>query len=243
VRFPEAAAGGFTRLDGNVEFYGRVQALLAECSPPTTIVDFGAGRGSAVEDTVLYRRILGELRGPGRTVIGVDVDPVVVDNPRMDEGRVIDATTGAIPIADASVDLVVSDFTFEHVDDPEVTSRELDRILKPGGWICARTPNKWGYIAVGARIVPNRLHVKALRHLQPTKQEQDTFPTRYRLNTRRDLERWFPAPRFEVNAYTMDAESHLYAGSSKLLHAGLAAARHLPPPARSMWMVFIRKAG
>ena len=241
MQYPEAAAGGFTRLDGNVEFYGRVQALLAERTGPVTVVDFGAGRGLVAEDEVLYRRLLAEFRGPDRTVIGVDVDPVVVDNPRLDEGRVIDPS-GTIPLDDASVDLVVSDFTFEHVDNPDVTARELDRILKPGGWICARTPNKWGYIAIGARLVPNRLHVSALHKLQPAKHDHDTFPTRYLMNTRSALERWFPEPRFTVHAYTMDAESHLYAGSSRVLRLGLGLARHLPGPAKSMWMVFVHKA-
>jgi SAM-dependent methyltransferase len=169
----------------------------------------------------------------------VDVDPVVVDNPRVDEGRVI--ADGRIPVDDASVDLIVSDFTWEHIDDPAAVVRELDRILLPGGWICARTPNRWGYIALGARLVPNRLHVSALRSLQPDKKEEDTFPTRYRLNTRRSLERHFPADRFSVHAFTLDAEPHLYAGGRKAITAAIAVAHRLPAPLRSMWQVFIQK--
>lgn len=242
VTFPEVAAGGFSRVDGTVSFYSRVQALLGELPPGATVLDFGAGRGLAAEDPIPFRRGLQELRGPGRRVIGADIDPVVLRNPRLDEGRVIDPTTGDLPVESASVDLVVSDFTFEHIEDPVATVAELDRVLKPGGWICARTPNRWGYIAVGARLVPNEMHVAALRHLQPQKGERDTFPTRYRMNTRRSLERLFPAPRFALHAYTSDAEPHLYAGSSRLLTAGLALARRLPAPAKSMWMIFVRKA-
>jgi SAM-dependent methyltransferase len=241
VRYPEVGAGGYTRVDGSVAFYGRVQAVLAELDEPVTIVDFGAGRGRVADDPVAFRRQLQELRGPGRTVIGVDVDPVVTTNPRVDEGRVI-GPDGRIPIDDASVDLVVSDWTFEHVDDPDTAAAELDRILKPGGWICATTPNKWGYIAIGARIIPNRLHVGALHKLQPGKKEVDTFPTRYRMNTRRDLHRLFPAPRFAVHAYTLDAEPYNYSGGRKLITGVLSVAHRLPAPFKSVWVMFIQKA-
>ena len=238
---------GTRALDGNVAFYGRVQALLLDldaAAPPggggITVVDFGAGRGSLAEDSVALRRLLQELRGPGRTVIGVDIDPVVVENPRVDEGRVI-AEDGKIPIPDGTVDLVVSDFTWEHVDDPQRAVGELDRILRPGGWICARTPNKWGYIALGARVVPNRHHVSALRWFQPGKPAVDTFPTRYRMNTRRTLTACFPPDRFALQALTLDAEPYLYAGSSKLVEQAIWLARLLPAPLRSMWHVFARK--
>jgi SAM-dependent methyltransferase len=240
VRYPETLAGGFTCVDGSVAFYSRVQALLAELEAPATVVDFGAGRGRQADDPVAYRRTLRELRGPGRTVIGVDVDPVVVDNPRVDEGRVIQPD-GRIPIDDGTVDLVVSEWTFEHVDDAERAAAELHRILRPGGWVCAMTPNKWGYIGLGGRLVPNRLHVGALRKLQPGKREVDTFPTRYQMNTRRDLERCFPPERFSLAAFTMDAEPYLYGGGSKLATGVLSLAHRAPAPLKSVWQVFAQK--
>lgn len=242
MRYPEIRAGGYSRVDGSVAFYGRVQALISECPEPITIVDFGAGRGRLADDPVPYRRHLQELRGPGRTVIGVDVDPVVTTNPRIDEGRVI-GPDGDIPVDDASVDLVVSDWTFEHVDQPEKAAAELGRILRPDGWICAVTPNKRGYIALGARLVPNRLHVRALRKLQPGKAEVDTFPTRYRMNTLGDLRRLFPEPTFSVHAFTSDAEPYLYAAGSKVLTSALSVVQRAPAPFKSVWQIFIQKHG
>lgn len=40
--FPEIRAGGFTSLDGTIEFYTRVNALL---TADMTVLDFGEGAG------------------------------------------------------------------------------------------------------------------------------------------------------------------------------------------------------
>jgi len=81
--YPENRAGGFSRCDGTVQFYQRVRALLR---PDYVVLDFGAGRGAAYyQDPSPYRKSLRNLRGEGRRVIGVDVDPVVSSNPCVDE--------------------------------------------------------------------------------------------------------------------------------------------------------------
>jgi SAM-dependent methyltransferase len=148
--FPEVQAGGFTRLDGTIEFYSRVNALALKDS---VVLDYGAGRGRFFEDPVTYRRDLRLLKGNVARVIGVDVDPVVRLNPAVDDAYCI-AQDGRIPVKDGTVDLIVSDFTFEHVERPRAVADELTRVLKPGGWIAVRTPNKYGYVALGARLVP-----------------------------------------------------------------------------------------
>jgi SAM-dependent methyltransferase len=237
--WPEIAAGGYSRLDGTVEFHLRVNALLG---PDDVVVDFGAGRGRFREEELPLRRDLQDRRGKVARVVGLDVDPVVLENPAVDEAHVI--SSGApLPLPDASVDLVVSDFTFEHVDDPAWAGAELDRVLRPGGWICARTPNRWGAIAVPARIVPNRLHDAVLARVQPGKQARDTFPTRYRLNTPAALRRAFPPARFDHHGYTHESEP-AYAGGSRVAWTVLQGVAALtPPPLRSMHLVFLRKRG
>ena len=235
--FPELPAGGYSRIDGTVEFHQRVNAL---CAPDSVVVDFGAGRGRFVEDDVPFRRRLQNRRGCVRRVIGLDVDPAVLVNPTLDEAHVI--SVGApLPMPDASVDLVVADHVFEHIDDPAWASRELDRVLRPGGWICARTPNRWGAIAVPARLVPNRWHDAVLARVQPDKQSRDTFPTRYLLNRPSALRRWFPPDRFDDCSYMHETEP-AYAGRSPAawtLFRGLAAIT--PAPLRSVYLVFLRK--
>ena len=236
--FPEVAAGGFSRVDGTVALFSRVQALV---DPGSVVVDFGAGRGrGSFEDPVPYRRGLRTLKGKVARVIGVDIDDAVLGNPSLDEAVLWDPS-GPIPLADASVDLIVSEATFEHIADPGPVTAELGRILKPGGWICARTPNRWGYIGIGANLVPNRWHVAWLRHLQPHRQEIDVFPTTYRLNTRGALRRYFPEPDFRHCTYGHHGEPAYFGSSGIAWSMVLILQRFTPEAMAPMLMVFIQK--
>ncbi len=235
--YPEVGAGGFSRVDGTVAFYQRVNALL---DPSMTVADFGAGRGRAAEDPAGYRRDLQVLRGKVASVVGLDIDEAVQENPNVDRAHVV--TSGQPLILEhASVDLIVSDFTFEHVTDPGWAAGELTRILRPGGWLCARTPNRWGYIGIPTRLVPNRFHDGVLQWAQPQKQARDTFPTAYRLNSWAQLRRHFPVTAFDDFSYAVDSEP-AYFGSSRLAWRTMQGVFALTPPTlRSMLFVFLRK--
>ncbi|MEJ2887936.1 class I SAM-dependent methyltransferase [Actinomycetospora aeridis] len=237
--FPEVRAGGYSRVDGTVGFYTRVRALLP---PDAVVVDFGAGRGKFLEDPVAFRRDLQSLRGTGAHVIGLDVDPAVHENTAVDEAHVV-VPGEPLPLADASVDVVVADFVLEHVEEPAWVAGELTRVLRPGGWICARTPNRWGVIATAARAVPNRHHVAVLRRLQPGKHEVDTFPTTYRMNSRAALRRCFPTEHWEHVVWAHEG-GPAYASGSRVGWAAFRALSSLtPPPMRPMLFVFLQKRG
>ncbi|TAM93140.1 MAG: class I SAM-dependent methyltransferase, partial [Jatrophihabitans sp.] len=121
-----------------------------------------------------------------RTVIGIDVDPVGAQNPIIDEFRLIDGG-GRWPLQDASVDLAVSDYVLEHVDDPAAFVAELARTLRPGGAFVARTISRHSLLSFAARHVRNDRHSRWLSVLQPGREARDVFPTRYRMNTERRL--------------------------------------------------------
>jgi SAM-dependent methyltransferase len=89
-----------------------------------------------------------------------------------------------LPYRDEQFDLVVARSVFEHIEHPEFTAAELLRITKPAGLIAAVTPNKYGYIALAARLVPNDRHITALPRSNLIANPEDIFPTYYRLNTR-----------------------------------------------------------
>lgn len=239
--YPEVRAGGFTRIDGTIAFYTRVHALLDQLSAPTTVLDFGAGRGAAhVDDTVSFRRNLRSLRGKAACVWGVDVDDSVFGNPSLDKACVI-TKDEPLPFSDESIDLIISDFTFEHVDNPQWMSTELDRVLRRGGWLAARTPNRWGYIALASQLVPNRLKSKVLRFLQESRRPEDVFPTLYRCNTSAQLRRWFPEDCYQGVIFTADSEPAYFGNSIFLARLIRFSSWLTPVPFRSMIYVFLEK--
>lgn len=234
---PEAAATGLSRRDGTVAFYVQVQQLARGA---TRVLDVGAGRGAWYEDEIDVRRELHDLRGPNRTVIGLDVDPIVQENPAVDEARVLQPDA-PWPVDGGSIDLVVADWVLEHVDRPSTFVRELDRVLVPGGWFCARTTNAKGYVALGARLVPNRHHARVLRRLQPSRQERDVFPTRYRMNTVGQLQQAFDPARWEVVTVPHHPPP-AYAGEKAWATRAVSAAQKLLPEALGTTLfVFARR--
>lgn len=135
--YPEISASGFSRDDGSVTFYSQVAALLAH---EHRVLDFGAGRGELIaDDPVPFRRWLTNPKGRCAHVEGCDVDPVVLDNPFLDGAKVIEIGE-PLPYADASFDLVLSRYVFEHVDTPGQTAAELLRVTKPGGGFAQSRP-------------------------------------------------------------------------------------------------------
>ena len=235
--FPETCAGGYTRVDGTVEFYGRVNALVR---PNMIVLNYGAGRGAAAEDPVTYRRGLLTLKGKVAKVIGMDIDPVVESNPLIDEAIVIEPGK-PLPLPDAKVDLIVSDFVFEHLDDPAYIAKELHRVLKPGGWICARTPNRWGYIGIGSSLIPNYFHEIALKRLQPDRKAVDEFPTYNRLNTKLSIRNHFPKSRFDHFSYTLNSEPAYFGNSKVMWRIMLLAFRLIPQGLGATFFIFLRK--
>jgi SAM-dependent methyltransferase len=208
--------GGHSPLDGTVEFYGRINAIL---KPEFVVVDLGAGRGAWHADPPGYGRSLRLLKGRVSRVIGLDVDAAVLANPSTDENVVIEGDV--LPLGDASADLVIADYVLEHVQDPAAFERELFRVLKPGGVFCARTPHSLHYVSVGARLARLAGGSRVLTAAQPSREARDAFPTRYRCNTLRQLDAIWNAGRWSDHSYLYTAEPSYHFGSQfvyRVLH-------------------------
>jgi SAM-dependent methyltransferase len=120
----------------------------------------------------------------------------VLENPYLDDARIADAVRN--PYDEATFDLIYSDNVFEHLDDPAAVLRECGRVLKPGGLVMFKTPNKHHYMPTIARLTPHRFH--AFVNLLRGRASVDTFPTRYRSNDVRTVRRLAAVTGFGVEA-------------------------------------------
>ena len=105
----------------------RRRALLAETRG--RVLEIGAGTGlnvahypSDVDDLLLAEPEPGMRRRLARRVAGLDRP-----------ARIIDAGAERLPLADSSVDAVVSTLVLCTVADPERALREIARVLRPNG--------------------------------------------------------------------------------------------------------------
>jgi SAM-dependent methyltransferase len=239
---PERAIDNFTRLDGTITFFSFAKAAMKRVDAKK-VMDFGAGRGQNFHDagkpgTSQFRLELMDLRSGGAEVWACDVDPVVAQHPACHHHHQIGAD-GILPFPDNMFDVIVSDVTFEHVTNPEIVATELLRVVRPGGYICARTPNKYGYPSLAAMLVPNRLHVAALRRIAPSKEARDVFPTVFKMNSVRAIKRLFAGGT--VHWYRDSAEPSYYFNNQILYQAFRLFHRLLPNVLATSLCVFIQK--
>jgi SAM-dependent methyltransferase len=106
---------------------------LESIAPGETVLDLGSGAG--------FDAFLAAARtGPTGRVIGVDMTPEMIEKARANAERAgcgnLEFRQGdieALPIADESVDLVISNCVLNLVPNKRKAFHEIARVLKPGG--------------------------------------------------------------------------------------------------------------
>jgi SAM-dependent methyltransferase len=92
------------------------------------ILDVGCGTGA-----------LGRHRpSPDIEIHGVDVDPAALRQAaRFEVVQCVNLDSSPLPYPDASFDAVLAKDVFEHVQDPSQLTREIYRVIRPGGRLLA----------------------------------------------------------------------------------------------------------
>ncbi|MEW6517694.1 MAG: glycoside hydrolase family 99-like domain-containing protein [candidate division FCPU426 bacterium] len=133
-------------------------AVAAQLARGQVVLDLACGEG--------YGSAL--LAREAKQVTGVDISPEAIAHAQRKYARPnLEFRVGraeAIPLADASVDVVVSFETIEHIQDPEAFLAEIKRCLKADGVLVISSPDKPVFDAVNPE--PNPYHVHELAHAE-----------------------------------------------------------------------------
>lgn len=234
--YPESQFGGFTDVDGNIIFHTRVNALI---EPHMVFLDVGCGNGAhRRQDEVTYRKNLQIYKGKVKQVIGIDVDEKSRENPFLDEFRLI---RGNWPIENESVDLCLCQSVIEHISDPEHFFSEFQRVLKKDGYLCINTSNLFNYVSFISHIIPSTYHAKIINKVQLRRRQDDVFPTCYKCNTIRKLQRILTRHGFEGVVYGYEAEPGYLNFSGFAYFLGVLHQRYAPKFMKPVIYVFAKK--
>jgi SAM-dependent methyltransferase len=105
---------------------------------PGRILDFGCGRGDALQ----------AFAALGFEAVGADVSPRAAELASGFEVAVVDPATSQLPFQSNSFDAVFSKSVVEHMPTPMDLAREAHRVLKPGAKFVVMTPS-WQHQAWG----------------------------------------------------------------------------------------------
>lgn len=111
----------------------RWKEIRARLAPGATVLDAGSGLGAWVRF----------LNAAGYAARGLDYSSAMHERLRREAPEVpwILGDIRAIPVADASVDAVISWGVIEHDEaGPDAALREFHRVVRPGGWVFVSVP-------------------------------------------------------------------------------------------------------
>jgi SAM-dependent methyltransferase len=121
----------FGPFESNIRFLEQTGLL----SRKTRILEIGSGKG----------RLLSHFFRQGYDIRGIEVnrDYIAASGELFGELPLSAVDSEKLPAADGSLDFVLSFDVFEHIPDSDAHLREVNRVLKPGGYYLLQTPNKW----------------------------------------------------------------------------------------------------
>jgi arsenite methyltransferase len=131
--YPEPELGRVP--DATVESFAGVANhwTLGGIEPGSVVLDLGSGAGTDL-------LIAAQMTGADGRAIGVDMTPAMLDRAAasaremgLENVELHEALIEALPLEDASVDVVISNGVIDLVPDKDAVFAEIDRVLRPGG--------------------------------------------------------------------------------------------------------------
>jgi SAM-dependent methyltransferase len=134
--------------------------LVDHVTDGSVVLDVGCGGGKMLKTIA--------SNSTGNTLLGCDIrEPV--EQPVEFEFRRVDSSSGVLPYADGSVDVVLLVDILEHVEDPARILAEVHRVLRGGGLALAVIPiegQPFSWYRVYRRILGGDLYARTKDHIQ-----------------------------------------------------------------------------
>jgi len=171
------------------------------------ILEVGAGPPNKFSDF---------LAAEGGRIVGLDIDPEVRSNKALSEAIVYDGSV--FPLSDDAFDAVVMNYVIEHLEHPQKTFTEINRVLKAGGVLLFRTPNLWHPLAVASRAASGRIQRLLSKRLRGMAAETpEPYPLYHRANSPRTLRRLLSECGFVEDEFRLIEKEPSYGMSSRIL--------------------------
>jgi 2-polyprenyl-3-methyl-5-hydroxy-6-metoxy-1,4-benzoquinol methylase len=132
-----------------------------------------------------------------RSLTGIDPDPAVHFHKHLSDRQQCTIEEFSV---DRKFNLISIRMVAEHVENPSAVTFKLSDLTSEDGRVVVYTVNKWSPISLLAAVSPTSFHHLVKARVWGT-EEQDTFPTFFRMNTRKDLQRVFEANGFMEEAF------------------------------------------
>ncbi len=201
--------------------------VAAAVTPETVLLDLGCGRTS----------LAGAAFQNARQSVGIDLG---LDDLRCNTtvAHALLANGEALPFASASFDLLTSQWVMEHLVRPECVFREMARVLRPGGQAILFTTNALNYIPLISRLTPAAWQSGVLRRWLK-RPERESYPTRFRVNTRRRLAHVAQAAGLELTSCDYVGNPFYLAFSPLLFGIALLFEKVTDPPLLRRFKLYI----
>ncbi len=204
----------------------------------TTWLDVGCGRSLFPSNRELSR----ELAGRCRRLVGLDPDDTLDENPYVHERVKADVCRLQ---TERKFDLVTLRMVAEHIAEPDQLVQQLSQVVPAGGRVVIYTVYRWSPVPIITALTPFSWHHRIKKILWRT-EARDTFPTVFRMNTRRALRSLFARQNFEEEWFRLLDDCRSFQRFRLLNHLellGLKACRTLGLgyPERCILGVFRRR--
>lgn len=207
--------------------------VRAHLRPESRLLDLGCGRGGLVE----------QLAHPLSQMVGIDPDMVSLREHRLPLPRA-QAFSHRLPFAAGCFDVVYASWLLEHLPQPDRDFRKIGRVLRPGGVFVFITPNRRHPLSLFNHLLGRVRRVQGwlVRGLYG-RAAADAFPTFYRVNSRRDLERLAAASNLRLERFEVVADPTYLAFTPALFSLMQRLERHIPAERKIHLVGALRAAG